>query len=60
MPVIFLGNSSPENAIFDIDAYPWATEFDEYIKSNINSGDTEALINYTEHSSLRLAHPIND
>jgi len=47
---------------FDNAAKPfeWATEFDNFVKKNLETKDFGSLINYKNQSSARLAHPTND
>jgi len=47
----------------NINAKPldWAIEFDEMVKSKLNSQDFKALVNYEQLGSIfQLAHPTND
>ena len=41
-------------------AYPWAIEFDEFVKISIEKKDYNSLINYEKHRFSKLAHPTND
>jgi len=45
---------------FDLDSYPWAVEFDNFVKKSLDSGDFEALVNYTNNKNHRMAHPTNE
>jgi len=40
--------------------YSWALDFDKCIKKGLESGDADAIINYTKNKSARMAHPTND
>lgn len=40
--------------------YPWATEFDLWIKEKLETGDTGSLINYTNNQAATLALPTNE
>ena len=40
--------------------YPWAVDFDNFVKSNLESGKYTQLINYNKHPTAALAHPTND
>ncbi len=43
-----------------IKPYPWAVEFDEFVKRQLEQKQHGPLINYLEHKSAGLAHPTND
>lgn len=40
--------------------FDWATEFDQMVKESLERKKYDCLINYTKHSSSRMAHPTND
>jgi len=41
--------------------FDWAIEFDELVKSKLNSRDFQALVNYEQFGKLsQMAHPTND
>ena len=40
--------------------YPWAVQFDAFIKENILSGNYKKLIQYAQHPDALKAHPTND
>lgn len=40
--------------------FPWAREFDEFVKEKLLKQDYSALINYKKQKTADLAHPTND
>ncbi|MFN8256883.1 MAG: 4,5-DOPA dioxygenase extradiol [Bacteroidales bacterium] len=45
----------------DAKPYDWALEFENFAKSNIESGNSDNLVNYQKlGNTARLAHPAND
>ncbi len=47
-----LGMMAPEHH-----AYPWAEEFDTFVKDALVKNDTESLIHFTKHPFAAMAHP---
>ncbi len=41
-------------------AYPWATEFDEFVKTALITKNYSAIINFTKHPLLNLALPTTE
>lgn len=42
------------------DPYPWATEFDSFVRDALVTKDSEALVGFEKHRQIRLAHPSVD
>ncbi|MGA2913776.1 MAG: 4,5-DOPA dioxygenase extradiol [Methanoregula sp.] len=40
--------------------YPWAVEFDDIVKTNLETKDYDSLINYTKYHISSLAHPTSE
>ena len=40
--------------------YPWAVEFDNFVKRSLEHRDYEALLNYQNNKLAMMAHPTND
>ena len=40
--------------------YPWAVQFDQFVKENIKKGNYEQLLQYATHPAALKAHPTND
>jgi len=40
--------------------YPWAVEFDDIVKTNLETRDYDSLINYTKYHISSLAHPTSE
>ena len=43
-----------------VKSFPWAVEFDSFVKKSILKKDYESLIDYEKHKYSRLAHPTSD
>ncbi len=44
----------------DSGPYSWATEFDSFVKKNLDKRNDKALITYMEQNTATLAHPSNE
>ncbi len=60
--IIGSGNLVHNLMMFRPDAkpYPWAVDFDTFVKKNIEEGDYNQLIKYNKQPTAILAHPTND
>ncbi len=45
---------------FDGGVFPWAMEFDAFVKRALEKKDHKALVDYKKHKSAELAHPTNE
>lgn len=61
--IIGSGNIVHNLRVLDFDAksvFEWASRFDEYIRTALETGDHEALVHYEKHGDAKLAAPTPD